>query len=109
MLHRIEKVQEKIREIVSQLFVFDIQDPRLRGLTITRVLLTRDMGLARIYYEALGTEERSELANSLQKVIPFVRRSLAGKLKLRLMPKIEFFYDETSEEVKKVEELFARL
>ena len=109
MLHRIEKVQEKIREIVSQLFVFDIQDPRLRGLTITRVLLTRDMGLARIYYEATDEKDRSELANRLKKVIPFIRRTLAGKLELRLMPKVEFFYDETSEEVKKVEELFARL
>lgn len=109
MLHRIERVQEKIREIVSQLFVFDIQDPRLRGLTITRVMVTRDMGLARIYYEATADKDRSELADGLQKVIPFVRRTLAGKLKLRLMPKVEFFYDETSEEVKKVEELFARL
>lgn len=109
MPHRHERLQEEIRHLVTQLLLFEMEDPRIRGVTVTRVLLTKDRGLARIYYEAGDSSQRGMLKEGLEKAVGFIRRALASKLKLRLAPQLEFFYDETSEEVARVEKLFSKL
>lgn len=107
--HRIERLQEEIRHNVTQILLFEIQDPRVRELTITRVVLSRDMGFARIYYETTKPELRLMVKEGLEQASGFVRKSLGRHLKLRITPQLEFFYDETSEAIQKVEELFSKL
>ncbi len=107
--HRIERLQEEIRHLVSRLLLFEVEDPRIRDVTVTRVTLTRDLGFARIYYEAARPESRLPLKEGLQQASGFIRREVAKRLKLRIAPQLEFFYDETSEAVQKVEELFSKL
>ena len=108
MSRRIEKLQEEIRHRATEILLYEMEDPRLRDVTITRVRLTGDLGFARIYYEAAPAERRSEVEKALQRAAGFVRKGLAGRLQLRLAPQIEFFYDETQEEIRRVEELFAK-
>lgn len=107
--HRLERLQEEICNRVAQVLLFELQDPRIRDVTVTRVALTKDLGLARIYYEVTDPSQRIMVREGLKAARGFVRRSLAGHLKLRLIPQIEFFYDETRDEVKKVEALFSKL
>ena len=109
MAHRPERLTQKIRHEVSQLILFEMSDPRIQGVTVTRVTLTRDLGLARIYYEVTDRSQKKLIQEALKEATGFIRRSLSSRLKLRLMPQIEFFYDETSEEVQKVEQLFSKL
>lgn len=108
-LHRRERLQEEIRHAVSSILLFEITDPSLKGITLNRVLVTKDLGLARIYYEAEKDSNRETVAKALERAQGFIRRRLAGRVNLRLMPTIEFFYDETSEEISRVESLLKKL
>lgn len=108
--HRIDRLQEEIQHAVSSILLFEVTDPLIKGVTFTRVMLTKDTSLARIYYEAVGTpKEREKIKEGLDRACPFIRRKLAPILNLRQMPQIEFFYDETNDEVVRVEKLFSRL
>ena len=106
--HRIEKLQEEIRYAVSSLILFEVTDPLIQKIAVTHVLVTKDVGLARIYYETNATEaEKREIQESLNKAAGFFRKQLASKVRLRQVPQIQFFYDETSDEIQRVERLFA--
>lgn len=109
--YRLKRIQEEIQHVVSALILFDMTDPEIKGVTVTRVLVTKDLGLARIYYETIATkkEEKSSIHKALNRARGFVRKQLASKLSIKMMPEIEFFYDETKEEVSRVEELFSKI
>lgn len=108
--HRTERLQEEIRHLVSEILLYEVTDPLVHGVTVTRVLLTKDIGLARIYYNARGTaKERKSLQQGLERASSFVRRQVAPKLNLKIMPQIEFFYDETEDELSRVDLLFMDL
>ncbi len=109
--HRLERLQEEILHALSSILLFEVTDPRVKGITMTRVLLTKDLSVARIYYEASlkKKEEREGLQAALKRASHFIRKQLAPHLKLRAMPDLEFFYDETSDEVSRVQELFTKL
>lgn len=110
--HRLKRIEEEIRHHVSSLLVFEMTDPDLKGLTVTRVMVTKDLGLGRIYYHLATetpTEVREKVAQALRRARGFVRRQLAGRLNMRIVPEIEFFYDETEDEASRVEKLFSKL
>ncbi len=104
---RDKRIAEEIRREVSQIMHFEISDPRLMGVTVTGVMLTPDLSLARIYYALPGTEGRKELVQkSLKKSEGFVRRALAERVEMKFVPRIEFFYDESLEIESKINDLF---
>ncbi|MBI2982054.1 MAG: 30S ribosome-binding factor RbfA [Deltaproteobacteria bacterium] len=107
--HRLERLQEEIRQIVRQIFLFEVQDPRIKEVVVTHVRLAKDLGFARVYYELPKEAKRGEAEEGLEKANGYLRSAVASRLKLRLTPKIEFHYDETSEEEARVEELFSKL
>lgn len=110
--HRVKRIEEEIRHYVSELLLFEITDPDLKGVAVTRAMVTKDLSLARIYYHlAVDTpsETRAKVELALRRARGFVRRRLAGRLNMRVVPEIEFFYDETEEEVARVERLFSKL
>lgn len=108
--HRLERLQEEIQHEVSSILLFEVTDPLVKGVTVTRVLITKDLGIARVYYEASGTkEEKAALQQGLHRARGFIRKRLAPRLNLRAMPELEFFYDETKDEISRVDELFSKL
>lgn len=110
--HRIKRVEEEIQHAVSSIVLFELTDPGIRNVTITRVIATKDLSLARIYYDVgsrLGLEDKKKVHESLRKAQGFVRRRLAERMNFKKMPEIEFFYDETLEETTRVEDLFSKL
>src|SRR5262245_36559829 len=108
--HRMKRIQEEIQHAVSSILLFETTDPLLQGLTVTRAVVTKDIGTARIYYEAsVPKEKREALQQALDRASGFVRRQLASKMTLKSIPEIQFFYDDTSEEVSRIEGLFSKL
>lgn len=108
--HRLERIQEELRQAVSNILLFEITDPLVKGVTVTRALVTKDLSLARVYYdlEAKGAE-RAAVQKGLDRARGFVRRQLASKVSFKTMPQIEFFFDETREEIDRVDELLSKL
>jgi ribosome-binding factor A len=94
MGRRPERLAEGIREEVAHIVSSELKDPRLGFITITRVEVTHDLGLARVLVSVLGDEtERQRSMAALQSATGFVRREIGRRLRIRVVPEIEFRYD----------------
>ena len=79
-------------------------------LTITRVQVTADLQSARIYYTTLGdAEARKQTSRALDRALPFLRRQLGSRLRLRRIPELQFFFDENVERLDRVERILQEL
>ena len=104
--HRIERIAEQFREEVSQILATEVADPDVGLVTVTRVKVTPDLSLARVYWTLLGdAAERKRTTKALQRAAPFVRHVLATRITLRRVPEVAFQYDEGLAAHQRVEEL----
>jgi ribosome-binding factor A len=107
---RPERVADQIRAEVAQLIAREVHDPGVGFVTITRVRVTPDLQLARVYYTALGDEKaRGETARAMGRAAPFLRRQVGQRLRLRRVPELEFFYDESVAHQDRIEQILQEL
>ena len=103
---RASRVGDQIRAELAELLAREVHDPGIGFLTITRVKMTPDLQQARIYYTAIGDETaRKETARALRRATPFLRRQVGGRLRLKNVPMLEFFYDESIERQDRIEKI----
>lgn len=87
-----------------------VRDPGIGFITLTRVHMTPDLQMARVFYTSLGdVVARKETARALTRATPFLRRQLGGRLRLRRVPELEFCFDESVGHHARVEELLQEL
>jgi len=107
---RPDRLGDQIRAEVSEIVAREVHDPRVGLITITRVQVTSDLQIARVYYTTLASDAvRQETAKALQRATPFVRHQLAGRLTLRRMPEIEFRFDHSVEHHDRIEKLIHQI
>ena len=107
---RPEKVAEQIRIELSQLIARDVHDPGIGFITLTKVSVTPDLQLARVYYTTLGdAKAQSDTGRALQRALPFLRRNIAQRVRLRRVPDLEFFYDKSIAQHDRVEKILLDL
>jgi len=107
---RPDRVGEAIRDELSQLLTRHVHDPGIGFITLTRVKVSADLQVARVYYTTLGDETaRRETAKALKRAAPFVRRQLGQRIRLRRVPDIEFFYDESIARGDRIEQILQEL
>jgi ribosome-binding factor A len=107
---RPQKVAEQIRIELSQLLARDVHDPGIGFITLTKVSVTPDLQLARVYYTSLGDEKGlRETDRALHRALPFLRRQIAQRVRLRRVPEIEFFYDKSVAQHDRVEQILQEL
>jgi ribosome-binding factor A len=88
---RTRRLEEAIQRILSQALGAKARDPRLAGVTITEVNVSKDLGLARVYYTMLsGDPVTAELERALVTAAGFLRSTLAGELHVRNIPELRF-------------------
>jgi ribosome-binding factor A len=110
LTHRVERIAEQIREELSQMISAEVRDPGVGLVTITRVKVTADLSLARVYWTVLGeSKERKETAKALDRTVPYLRRLLSQRLTLRRSPEIKFQYDESVAAQDRIERIIQEL
>ena len=107
---RADRVGGQIQKMLSQILLKDLKDPRLEGITITGVRMSADLKFAKIYYALFGGSQNKDRASAgLTKARGFVKRSLAGKLDLRYMPELVFYYDESFDYGDRIDKLLTSI
>lgn len=95
---RSRRIAEQIQRELSDIVRLELKDPRVGMITITDVEVTQDQSHARVFFTALGGEERIEDASrGLQRAAGFLRSQLAHRMKLRVVPELQFKYDQSVE------------
>lgn len=92
------RIAARIQERAAYCLQFELKDPRASFVTVTRVELTNDLSLAKIYYSVMGDDgDRSKAAHMLEHAKGFVQRQVARVLHMRRMPTLRFEYDDSIE------------
>ena len=102
---RVEKVTERIHEIVASLVTLRVKDPRVSMVTITDVRVTGDLQNATIFYTVYGSEKQlADAGKGLASAKGMIRSQLGKQLGLRLTPDITFVPDALPETAKSFED-----
>jgi len=102
---RPERVSGLLLETVAETLLREVKDPRVSAVTVTGVKMSPDLKTARIFFTIRQNEAVEDALAGLRKATGFIKRQVADRLHLRYMPTIEFRYDETLEQVNRLESL----
>ena len=103
---RPSRVGDQLREEISTLLAREVHDPGIGFLTITHVHVSPDLQVARVYYTTLGDQKaRRDTARALGRATPFLRRQIGSRLRLKRVPLLEFFFDESIERGDRIERI----
>jgi ribosome-binding factor A len=107
---RPDRVADQIRGELALLLAREVHDPGIGFVTLTRVQVTPDLQQARVYYTALGDEKtRRNSERALERAIPFLRRQIGSRLRLKRVPELKFMYDESIAGQDRIEQLLNEL
>jgi ribosome-binding factor A len=107
---RTERIAERIRNELSEMVIYDISDPRLKGISITDVNVDRELAFASIYVSAFeGSVRTEEIMAGLESARGFLRRELSHRINLRSFPHLRFYWDPTFERAEHIDRLITSL
>ena len=107
---RPDRVGEEIRQELAQLLTREVQDPGIGFVTLTRVKVSPDLQLARVYYTTIGDDKaRAETERALGRATPFLRRQIGARVRLRRVPEIRFEFDRSVENQDRIERILLDL
>src|SRR5579885_1981569 len=93
--HRLARVAEAVREVASETILFELRDPRVKGVTVTRAEVSGDLQHAKVYVSLMGTPAEQKLTlYGLEHAAGFVQAKLAKRLQTRFTPVIRFVVDQ---------------
>lgn len=118
--NRSERVGDLIQvEVAGMLLHGELKDPRIGGfVTITRVMMSRDLKNAKILFSLMPTgagdvpADKVEIADNtegLNSAAPFIRRALAKRLDLKSIPNVRFIYDDSLEYASHLESVISKI
>ena len=109
---RMRRVDEAIRQVLSDALAADLKDPRVGFVTVTDVRTSPDLRHARVYVSVLGAGggvsepgEREDTLAGLRSAHGYLQGRLAGELRLKRTPALEFHYDDTTDRAMRLEAL----
>lgn len=109
-MRRPQRVADILRDEITQIVGYELEDPRITMVTVTDVRLSENLKAARVYVTVAGDEEehKSALA-ALRKAAPYVRKQVGLSLNLPRTPEIHFVRDRIEEEGERVDKLLAKI
>jgi ribosome-binding factor A len=103
---RMRRVNEAVREVLSGRIAEGLQDPRIGFVTVTAVETSTDLSHARVYVSVLGDEhERERTLEGLTSSHGLLQAAIAGEVRMKRTPTLEFVYDESIDRGMRISEL----
>jgi len=107
---RPDRVGEEIRHELATMLSRHVHDPGIGFVTLTRVKVSPDLQLARVFYTMIGdAAKRKDTERALVRATPFLRRQIGAKIRLRRVPEIRFEFDASVENQDRIERILLEL
>ena len=99
MSYRIERVNQLIRQEISDLLLRQIKDPRLGNfLSVNQVETAADLKHAKVYVSCICTEEdKKEIMATLESAKGYLHKELTKRIRMRYVPSLTFYWDNSIE------------
>lgn len=110
-MDRMDRMSKLLLQELTMIIQQKIEDPMLRSITITRMDVTRDLRLAKVFFVASSENEDNidQVIKGLRRVAKFLRGELAHRMSMKYTPRLSFREDKTAQEQRIVDELFERI
>jgi ribosome-binding factor A len=110
MTARTDRIDQLLREEIGAILAKDVQDPRIGFVTVTDVETAPDLSTARVWVSVIGQpEERQKALRALEHAMPFVRRELGSRIRIRRIPELLVRSDDSAQRGTRVLQLLAEL
>ncbi|ERL25130.1 30S ribosome-binding factor RbfA [Mitsuokella sp. oral taxon 131] len=107
---RVEKVQELMKQEISEIILRELKDPRIGFVTVTSVECTGDLREAKIYVSLMGDEkDAKECWAGLMSSLGFIRREIGKRIRLRFTPELTFALDKSLDYSARIQELLLKV
>lgn len=107
---RSERLSEAYLKELSDILHRQVRDPLLTGVTVTKVVFTPDLRLAKVYFNVSGKRVRErEVIEGFERSKGFLKRELANRVQMKYSPDIKFYYDDSFEVKKQIDQLFQEI
>jgi ribosome-binding factor A len=107
---RPDRVGEEIRQELATLLSREVHDPGIGFITLTRVKVSPDLQLARVFYTMMGDDKQhKETERALTRALPFLRRQIGARIRLRRVPELRFEFDRSVENQDRIEKILIDL
>ncbi|SHK73249.1 ribosome-binding factor A [Selenomonas ruminantium] len=107
---RVEKVQELMKQEISQIILRELKDPRIGFVTVTSVECTGDLREAKVYVSLMGSEAQVKACwMGLNSSLGFIRREIGKRIRLRVTPEISFALDKSLDYSAHIQELLLKI
>ena len=108
--HRPDQVAESIRQVIGDLLLTELRDPRIGFVTVTRVEVSNDLSVARVFVSVLGEGvDREEALRGLASAAGFLRARVARTLTSRIVPELRFELDRGLEHAARINAILGDL
>lgn len=98
-----ELIQRELAELLRR-----VKDPGISTMvTIGDVDVSRDLSYADVYYTILGDDDRTATADGFRRAAGYLRAELAGRVRMKKMPRLRFHYDESESRARRLDALLA--
>jgi ribosome-binding factor A len=109
-MRRPERLAEVLREEITEIVGYELDDPRLLSVTVTEVVVAPSLRDAKVFVLVEGDErEIGEALKALQHAAPFVKQQVALNLNLRFAPHLHFVRDTVEEKASRIAELLGEI
>jgi ribosome-binding factor A len=103
---RHQRLGNQVLRSLNELLRFETKDPRLDGVSLTAVDLSRDLSVARVYFSLLDPNgDPAPVQAGLEKAAGFLRGKLASAIKVRHVPELRFEHDDSAAEGQRISDL----
>lgn len=92
---RSQRVSDLLRQEIADIIMRRLKDPRIGFITVTGVDLTDDLKIARVYISCLKEKEKEATLDILNSARSFVRSEVGKRIRMKVLPSIEFRFDES--------------
>lgn len=109
MGHRLLRVNESLKEVLSAAIAEGLKDPRIGFVTVTGVETTPDLRQAKVFFSVLGgARERTATLEGLEAATGYLQSQVNAALHMKRTPQLTFVYDETTDRAMRIERLLRR-
>ena len=108
--HRLARVAKELQRELSQLILYELRQPNLGFITITRVEPTSDLQYAKVFITVLDDENKLKtVLDALNKASGYIHRVLGKRIRMRYIPRLSFHFDDTVEKEQRIFRLFSEI
>ena len=103
---RNQRLGNQVLRTLNELLRFETKDPRLEGVSLSAVELSRDLSVARVYFSLLDPAgDPAQVQAGLDKAAGFLRAKLGQAIKVRHVPQLRFEHDDSAAEGQRISDL----